>query len=59
MKCRLIDECRCSDIVNDKISSLKIRIPMLGLLHLMLYELPHCDFHHIDGDLSLYLGGLD
>jgi hypothetical protein len=23
------------------------------MLHLILYEVPHCDFHHIDGDLQL------
>jgi len=27
----------------------------LDLLHLILYEVPHCDFHHIDGDLLLVL----
>jgi len=24
--------------------------PYSSLLHLILYEVPHCDFHHIDGD---------
>jgi hypothetical protein len=24
-----------------------------GLLHLILYEVPHCHFHHICGDLLL------
>jgi hypothetical protein len=26
---------------------------ILNLLHLISYEVPHCDFHHIDGDLLL------
>jgi hypothetical protein len=26
---------------------------LFNLLHLIFYEVPHCDFHHIDGDLQL------
>jgi hypothetical protein len=29
------------------------------VLHLISYEVSHCDFHHIDGDCSWYLGAFD
>jgi hypothetical protein len=33
---------------------LKLVLKIFNLmLHLILYEVPHCDFHHIDGDLLL------